>query len=342
MVSLGRLPPVRRGSEDQAASNGIGMGHPGQRRRGSDDRAAVPASPLPGQRYESSASTYQQPPSRRPSGAAEIPPIVEPDGEDDAYGGMKDEVLTSPVIEDDFAPTIPPVITRSPSKTSEASPSKKSVQLSPSPSTAPTSLPPDSVGQPSPKTANGLVVPSINEPARPRDGAAPQDRKRRVSFVPPPLSTGYSRDVLLTPRTGLLGSDVALSSDDDAGDAIMANVEELIEGFDWTATAAAGDKARSGPDAIEGRLLDELAALESANIHAFLESDDRVDQVLSHIDDALKELDDIDMQLTGYRMQLNVSESLVFIDSRRCRRISSTLRVRIEVCRFRRRTRLLY
>lgn len=95
--------------------------------------------------------------------------------------------------------------------------------------------------------------------------------------------------------------------DDEAGDAIMANVEEMIEGFDWTASAAAGDKTRSGPDAIESRLLDELAALESANIHAFLESDDRVDQVLSHIDEALKELDDIDIQLSGYRMQLNVS-----------------------------------
>lgn len=44
-----------------------------------------------------------------------------------------------------------------------------------------------------------------------------------------------------------------------------------------------------------------------ANIHAFLESDDRISQVLGHIDEALLELDDIDLQITSYKMQLNVS-----------------------------------
>lgn len=43
-----------------------------------------------------------------------------------------------------------------------------------------------------------------------------------------------------------------------------------------------------------------------ANIHAFLESDDRIAQVLGYIDEAILELDDIDMQITGYRMELNV------------------------------------
>lgn len=43
-----------------------------------------------------------------------------------------------------------------------------------------------------------------------------------------------------------------------------------------------------------------------ANIHAFLESDDRISQVLGHIDEALLELDDIDLQITSYKMQLNV------------------------------------
>lgn len=46
-----------------------------------------------------------------------------------------------------------------------------------------------------------------------------------------------------------------------------------------------------------------------ANIHAFLESDDRISQVLGHIDEALLELDDIDMQITSYKMQLNVSST---------------------------------
>lgn len=49
-----------------------------------------------------------------------------------------------------------------------------------------------------------------------------------------------------------------------------------------------------------------------ANIHAFLESDDRISQVLGHIDEALLELDDIDLQITSYRMQLNVSSPVPF------------------------------
>jgi hypothetical protein len=91
--------------------------------------------------------------------------------------------------------------------------------------------------------------------------------QRRVSFVPPPLTTSYSRDVLLTQRTGLLGADVMSQDEEEAADAIMANVEELIEGFDWTASAAAAaaDSSRKGPDAIEQRLLDELAALENVS-----------------------------------------------------------------------------
>jgi hypothetical protein len=154
------------------------------------------------------------------------------------------------------------------------------------------------------------------------------DRKptRRASFHPPPLTTAFSREVLLTSRTGLLpGAGVTVEDGEAKEDAVMASVEEMLEGFDWTAQAADGEGGvkKRGADAIEGRLLDELAALDSvsfgvarnkasllmrkANIHAFLESDDRTAQVLGHIDEALLELEDIDMQLTGYRVQLNVS-----------------------------------
>lgn len=148
----------------------------------------------------------------------------------------------------------------------------------------------------------------------------PEQMNRRVSFhpAPPSFTTAYSRDVLLTSRSGLSGADVVIEGEDDeSGDAIMANVEEMIEGFDWTAStsATAGESGRKGPDAIEQRLLDELAALESANIHAFLESDDRVEQVLQHIDDTLAELEDIDLHLTGYRMQLNaVQDDIDYIE----------------------------
>ncbi|WVQ93808.1 hypothetical protein IAU59_000886 [Kwoniella sp. CBS 9459] len=149
---------------------------------------------------------------------------------------------------------------------------------------------------------------------------------RRASFHPPPLDTAFSREVLLTSRTGVLPGVASLAVDDDEqnDEAVMANVEELLEGFDWTAGTSAnglsslgeGSKKKSGADAIESRLLDELGALDSANIHAFLESDDRIAQVLGHIDEALLELDDIDLQITGYKMQLNaVSDDISFIES---------------------------
>lgn len=116
-----------------------------------------------------------------------------------------------------------------------------------------------------PPTGGGLAPPGATRTeATTRDGRrTPEPPQRRVSFVPPELTTAYSRDVLLTQRTGLLGADVMSADEEEAADAIMANVEELIEGFDWTASATTGDSGRKGPDAIEQRLLDELGALEN-------------------------------------------------------------------------------
>ncbi|WWD22409.1 hypothetical protein CI109_106900 [Kwoniella shandongensis] len=167
--------------------------------------------------------------------------------------------------------------------------------------------------------------PSPNMPSEPKL-PTPQQVKpsRRASFHPPPLDTTFSREVLLTSRTGVLPGAAGMTVDDgtDGGlndEAVLANVEDLLEGFDWTeASNVVGEngKKKGSADAIEGRLLDELAALDSANIHAFLESDDRIAQVLGHIDEALLELDDIDMQITGYRMQLNaVSDDISYIES---------------------------
>jgi hypothetical protein len=48
-------------------------------------------------------------------------------------------------------------------------------------------------------------------------------------------------------------------------DALLANVEEMLEGFDWTAGVGTGESKKAGADAIESRLLDELAALDSVS-----------------------------------------------------------------------------
>lgn len=45
-----------------------------------------------------------------------------------------------------------------------------------------------------------------------------------------------------------------------------------------------------------------------ANIHAFLETDDRMGAIMKQIDDAVLELDSMDNYLTGYKMQLNVGD----------------------------------
>lgn len=108
--------------------------------------------------------------------------------------------------------------------------------------------------------------------------------------------------------------------DEDEEDMTLANVEEMLEGFEWKrqqsngmSTLASngslvygGKRVGKGPaDVIEARLLDELAALDAANIHAIIESDDRVSWVVRHMEEALHQLDLIDSMVASYKMQLN-------------------------------------
>ena len=44
-----------------------------------------------------------------------------------------------------------------------------------------------------------------------------------------------------------------------------------------------------------------------ANIHSFIESDDRVNIVLKYLDDAIAELDTMDSIVASYKIHLNVS-----------------------------------
>ncbi|MCO5588234.1 hypothetical protein L7F22_042189 [Adiantum nelumboides] len=118
---------------------------------------------------------------------------------------------------------------------------------------------------------------------------------------------------------------------EDDEDATLMNVEEMLEGFEFRSTGAASAKfgthfqqglVRGGgvgkgtADIIEARLLDELAALDAANIHAIIESDDRVNFVVQHIEQALHELDVIDSMIAGYKIQLNArDEDISHIES---------------------------
>jgi hypothetical protein len=118
---------------------------------------------------------------------------------------------------------------------------------------------------------------------------------------------------------------------DDDEDNTLQYVEEMLEGFDFRRntnslnTRFATDRAasRTGAmvgkgtaDIIEARLLDELEALDAANIHAIIESDDRVNLVVQHMEQALHELDVIDSMIAGFKVQLNArAEDIYHIES---------------------------
>lgn len=46
--------------------------------------------------------------------------------------------------------------------------------------------------------------------------------------------------------------------------------------------------------------------MTQANIHSFLETDDRIATVIKFIDESLSELNLMESQVTGYKIQLNV------------------------------------
>ncbi|KAI7855257.1 exocyst complex component Sec3-domain-containing protein, partial [Circinella umbellata] len=79
--------------------------------------------------------------------------------------------------------------------------------------------------------------------------------------------------------------------------ASLMNVEELLADFNW--------KTSGNAAALEKRLLGELHALEAANVHAIIQSDERVRTVVDQIDAALGELDSMDSWLLLYSAELN-------------------------------------
>ncbi|CAE6412634.1 unnamed protein product [Rhizoctonia solani] len=102
-------------------------------------------------------------------------------------------------------------------------------------------------------------------------------------------------------------------ADGDVGESALTNVEDMLDGFEWRLKSGASGGAA---DQIEARLKDELMALEKANIHSFVESDDRLALVLKFIDDALNELNDMDIMISSYKVHLNaVGDDISYIQS---------------------------
>ena len=53
-----------------------------------------------------------------------------------------------------------------------------------------------------------------------------------------------------------------------------------------------------------------FTSFSQANIHSFLESDDRIAKVVHYLDDAIQELDSMETTISSYKIHLNVSRSI--------------------------------
>ncbi|KAJ7706358.1 exocyst complex component sec3 subunit [Mycena rosella] len=142
---------------------------------------------------------------------------------------------------------------------------------------------------------------------------APSDGRRdpnaRVSFFDPGNQAALDRLITSVPNDG--------DGEEETAEAMMSNVEEMIEGYEWAIDDVIGRKSsRGAADLIEARLLDELLALDKANIHSFLESDDLIDVVLKYMDEAISELDNMDSLVSSYKIHLNaVGDDISYIQS---------------------------
>ncbi|KAG6911564.1 hypothetical protein DXG01_011866 [Tephrocybe rancida] len=154
---------------------------------------------------------------------------------------------------------------------------------------------------------------SFQNPAPIAPEAAPRrDQNARISFYDPANQAALDR--LISGGTGI---NVDAEGEDENTLATMANVEDMIEGYEWASDDVITRKSsRGAADLIEARLLDELTALEKANIHSFLEFDDRIGIVLKHLDEAVSELDNMDSLVSSYKIHLNtVSDDILYIQS---------------------------
>ncbi|KAF8973564.1 exocyst complex component Sec3-domain-containing protein [Flammula alnicola] len=138
-----------------------------------------------------------------------------------------------------------------------------------------------------------------------------KDQNARISYFDPSNQAMLDRLII--------GADnqTEVEGEEENAQATLANVEEMIEGYEWASDDVIGRKmTRGAVDLIEARLLDELMALEKANIHSFLESDDRVAVVMKYMDDAIAELDNMDGLISTYKIHLNaVGDDILFIQS---------------------------
>ncbi|KAH9937263.1 exocyst complex component Sec3-domain-containing protein [Fomitopsis serialis] len=192
--------------------------------------------------------------------------------------------------------------------------------LSPSPlSTYPST--PDNLPVPLPAQAAPLRKKPSRAPTMDPDTGQPRrEQNARVSFYDPAnqasLNQLLSGDVVMYESIDDDGESSRVMEDTTA-QATLDSMEEMLEGYEWATDDIMGRRSMTGAaDRMEARLLDELMALDKANIHSFIESDDRVNIVLKFLDDSISELDNMDSVISSYKIHLNaVNEDIGYIQS---------------------------
>ncbi|KAG9054875.1 hypothetical protein FS842_003912 [Serendipita sp. 407] len=159
-----------------------------------------------------------------------------------------------------------------------------------------------------------MLEPTFQPPSRPPmpvslSQGARKDPYARISFYDPVNQAAVDR---------LLAGGEKGIGEDESNEATLANIEEMLDGYEWAVSASVGgwEEPKGAADQIEARLLKELGALDAANMYSFVESDTRVATVLGFIDEALKELDEMDGSITSYKIHLNaVNDDISYIQS---------------------------
>lgn len=141
---------------------------------------------------------------------------------------------------------------------------------------------------------------------------ARREQHTRVTFFDAANQTTIDRLI-----SGSMNADPHVDGDDETAAVMMSSVEEMIEGYEWASDDVISRNFSKGAAAmIEARLLDELLALEKANIHSFLESDDRMALVVKYLDESISQLDNMDSLVSSYKIHLNsVSDDIQWIQS---------------------------
>ncbi|KZP31167.1 hypothetical protein FIBSPDRAFT_724739 [Athelia psychrophila] len=165
---------------------------------------------------------------------------------------------------------------------------------------------------PAPSTRSAKHSARGNTPTPSDTQLTRRDHNVRVSFFDPSNQAALDRLIAGEP-----GAENAGEGEEESAQATMTSVEEMLEGYEWASDNVIGQKTpRSAADLIEARLLDELMALDKANIHSFLESDDRIHVVVKYLDEAIEQLDSMDSLVSSYKIHLNaVGDDISYIQS---------------------------